>query len=111
MQPIIKVIIPAHNEETSIAKVLREIPKDIVNEIIVVNNASVDDTARVAKEAGATVLHEPTPGYGRACLKGIEYCKSLIPAPSVVVFIDGDYSDFPEEMNLLASPILKNEAD
>ena len=75
MRKIIKVIIPAFNEENGVGQVIREIPTDLVDEIIVVNNASTDATERIALELGATVLREPVPGYGRACLKGIDYLK------------------------------------
>lgn len=111
MTPLILVIIPAFNEENSIAKVIQEIPKDLVNEIIVVNNASTDQTAEVAEKAKATVLTEPQPGYGNACLKGIDYCKKRNPQPDIIVFLDGDYSDHPEEMYLLVKPIAENKAD
>lgn len=100
------VIIPAYNEENSIAKVISDIPKGLVNEVIVVNNNSNDDTDINARNAGATVLHEKRPGYGFACLKGIEYIKQSKPSPYIVVFIDADYSDHPEEMPLLVEPIL-----
>ena len=104
--PKIVVIIPAYNEENSIAKVVNDIPDGLVDEVIVVNNNSNDDTDLNARNAGATVLHEHRPGYGYACLKGIEYIKQLQPAPDVVVFIDADYSDHPEEMPLLVQPII-----
>ncbi len=110
MKPIIKVIIPAFNEQDSISYVLRDIPK-IVSEIIVVNNNSNDNTARVAEQNGATVLSENRKGYGYACLKGIEYLKNLDTTPDIVVFLDGDYSDFPEELIHLVEPILNNEYD
>ncbi len=70
--PCIVVIIPAYNEENSIAKVIADIPKALINEVIVVNNNSNDDTYINARNAGASVLHEERPGYGYACLKGIE---------------------------------------
>ena len=104
------VIIPAHNEEKAIGKVIREIPS-IVKEIVVVNNASHDATAQVAREAGATVLNEPTPGYGRACLKGISYLQKTAPQRSIVVFLDGDHSDYPEELVSLVQPIWEEQAD
>ena len=104
--PKIVVIIPAYNEENSIAKVVNDIPDGLVDEVIVVNNNSNDDTDLNARNAGATVLHEHRPGYGYACLKGIEYIKQLQPAPDVVVFIDADYSDHPEEMPSLVQPII-----
>jgi glycosyltransferase involved in cell wall biosynthesis len=111
LKPLINVIIPAFNEEHSIHKVIAEIPSSLVKEIIVVNNASTDDTAQAAKIAGATVLDEPRPGYGNACLKGIDYCIKSNPQPDIVIFLDGDYSDYPEEMILLAGPIIENKAD
>ena len=101
------VIIPAYNEEKSIAKVINDIPKDIVNEVVVVNNNSTDDTVKAAGEAGATVLNESFQGYGATCLKGIEYCKDF----DIIVFLDGDYSDYPQEMNLLVYPIINNGYD
>lgn len=109
--PKIYVIIPAFNEENGVGQVLSEIPKDLVTEVVVVNNASTDDTERVAKEGGATVLREPVSGYGRACLKGIAYVREATPTPDVVVFLDADHSDYPEEMIELIQPILQNKAD
>jgi len=109
--PKIVVIIPAYNEENSIAKVVHDIPAGLVNEVIVVNNNSNDATDINARNAGATILHEERPGYGYACLKGIEYAKQLQPLPDIVVFIDADYSDHPEEMHLLVQPILKEGMD
>jgi glycosyltransferase involved in cell wall biosynthesis len=97
------VIIPALNEEKSIEFVLRDIPKDLVSEVIVVDNNSTDNTAACAKRAGATVLKESKKGYGRACLAGINYAKSL--EPDVIVFLDADYSDHPDEMSLLLKKI------
>ena len=96
--PKIYVIIPAFNEENGVGQVLSEIPKDLVTEVVVINNASTDDTERVAKRGGATVLREPVSGYGRACLKGIAYLKEVTLTPDVVVFLDADHSDYPEEM-------------
>ena len=89
--PKILVIIPAINEENSIGKVVTEIPKDLVSEIIVCNNGSTDQTEQVAKAAGATVLNESRKGYGWACLKGMEYASQLEFKPDIIVFIDGDY--------------------
>jgi len=107
----IKVIIPAYNEEQSIGEVVSHIPKDLVQEIVVVNNNSKDKTKEVAQAAGATVIDQPLPGYGNACLKGIEYVKGQAETPDIIVFLDGDYSDYPEEMPNLIQPILDNQAD
>ena len=108
--PIIKVIIPAHNEEDSIGKVISEIP-NIVDEIIVVNNCSTDGTKAIAKKAGATVLNESKKGYGYACLKGLNYLQNQEIKPEIVVFLDGDYSDYPEELIKLVAPIIENDID
>jgi glycosyltransferase involved in cell wall biosynthesis len=105
----IVVIIPAYNEEASLPKVLAEIPKDLVEAVIVVNNNSTDSTAAVARQNGAICLDEPRQGYGYACLKGIEYAQSL--KPDIVVFIDADYSDFPAQMDDLVEPILNQKFD
>jgi glycosyltransferase involved in cell wall biosynthesis len=111
LQPNVYVIIPAFNEEKSIGKVIAEIPAAIITEIVVVDNASTDQTTAAAKSANATVIHEPIPGYGRACLQGIRYCAARNPTPEIIVFLDGDYSDYPEEITLLTQPILENKAD
>jgi len=108
---VVKVIIPAYNEENGVGQVIAEIPKNLVHEIIVVNNASTDYTDQVAAKAGATVLHEPVPGYGRACLKGIEYLKLSDQKPDIVVFLDADHSDYPEEIEQVIKPILDFRAD
>jgi glycosyltransferase involved in cell wall biosynthesis len=107
----ISVIIPAFNEENGVAEVIKEIPKEIVQEIIVVNNASTDKTEQVAQAAGAIVLHEPTPGYGRACLKGMEYLAIAEHKPDIVVFLDADHSDYPEDMHELIKPIVEQNID
>ena len=106
----IKVIIPARNEQDSIGKVITEIP-DLVSEVIVVDNASGDKTAEVAKAAGATVLTEMRKGYGSACLKGIQYLKGLTETIDIVVFMDADYSDYPEETALVVDPIIAYSYD
>ena len=105
----ISVVIPAYNEENAIANVIAEIPP-IINEIVVVNNNSTDATVAVAQAAGATVLTENNKGYGYACLKGLAYLKAGN-TPDIVVFLDGDYSDFPKELNLLVQPIIDNKVD
>ncbi|MEN8913933.1 MAG: glycosyltransferase family 2 protein [Polaribacter sp.] len=110
MQAIITVIIPAYNEQDSIANVVNDIP-EIVNEIIVINNNSTDNTAINAKNAGATVLYESRKGYGYACLKGLDYIEKQKTKPEIVVFLDGDYSDYPAQLTELISPILTKNID
>lgn len=110
MEPIIKVIIPAYNEEDSIGKVVNDIPK-IVNEVIVVSNNSTDHTELNAKKAGATVLSEERKGYGYACLKGIDYITSNNLATDIIVFLDGDYSDYPEQLSEIIAPIVNQDID
>ena len=110
IKPDIRVIIPAFNEADSIAHVVNELP-DSVREIIVVNNNSSDKTFENALSAGATALTETKKGYGYACLKGMEYLAQQSKAPDIVVFIDGDYSDFPEELDRVVAPILNDEKD
>ena len=110
MPPIIKVIIPAFNEADSIAKVIGDVPKQ-VSEIIVVSNNSTDDTETVAKKAGATVLSEEKRGYGYACLKGMDHIARQNPKPDIVVFLDGDYSDYPEELSKIVAPIIEDDID
>jgi len=105
----IAVIIPAYNEEKSIGKVINEIPNDLINEIVVVNNNSNDLTAGVAASKGATVLFESFQGYGAACLKGIEYLKSK--DVELIVFLDGDYSDYPSEIRMVTEPIINDNFD
>ncbi|TPG72073.1 glycosyltransferase [Hymenobacter nivis] len=111
--PRIGVLIPAHNEGQSIALVLHEIPAGLAQEVVVVDNASTDDTAAAARAAGATVVAEPRPGYGQACLAGLAYYAAQPAAltPEIIVFLDGDHSDFPEEMPALLAPLLAGAAD
>ncbi|MCH7525705.1 MAG: glycosyltransferase family 2 protein [Bacteroidetes bacterium] len=106
----IKVIIPAYNEQDSIAKVINDIPV-IVDEVIVVSNNSTDNTKINAKKAGATVLTENQKGYGYACLKGMEHIAKQETKPDIVVFLDGDYSDYPEELTKLIEPIVNDDID
>lgn len=110
MAAIIKVIIPAFNEEDSISKVIAEIP-DMVDEIIVVNNNSTDATAEIAGKAGATVLSEEKKGYGYACLKGLQYISTQSTKPNIIVFLDGDYSDHPQELLSIVKPIVEQDVD
>lgn len=105
------VIIPAFNEARSIGLVVGDLPERLAEEIVVVNNASTDETEANARAAGATVVRQGERGYGAACLAGIEYARTRTPRPDVIVFLDGDYSDHPEEMTLLVEPIARDEAD
>ena len=107
---IIKVIIPAYNEADSIGKVVDDIPA-IVEEVIVINNGSTDATEEIARKAGATVLQESRKGYGYACLRGLEYLERKDKKLDIVVFLDGDYSDYPEELGKLVAPIMEGNID
>ena len=108
---IIDVIIPAYNEEASIGAVVSDIPKELVRNIIVCENNCTDNTVQVAKAAGAIVVSQPLKGYGNACLKGMEYVSNSEVHPDIVVFLDGDYSDHPEQMIELVSPIIEEDYD
>src|SRR6266508_5813210 len=107
-KPSISVIIAALNEEESIAGVIRAVPREIADEIIVVDNGSSDRTAEVAAAASARVVYEPRCGYGRAFMTGLE---SISPASEIVVFLDGDGSDCPELMERLVQPIIEDRYD
>ena len=109
----IYVVIPAYNEEQSIGLVLDDIPKGLATEVVVCNNNSRDRTPEVARAHGATVVDQPLPGYGNACLKGLEYLRDKPESerPDIVVFLDGDYSDHPEEMPNVLRPILEDGYD
>ncbi len=107
----VDVIIPALNEEEAIVKVINDIPKLLVRDIIVVDNGSKDATAARAREAGATVLRQPERGYGNACLMGLEYISAKTDKPDIVGFIDGDYSDYPEELTELVAGIVEDGYD
>mgnify|MGYP002639534977 FL=1 len=110
MNQQINVIIPAYNEQDSIARVIHDIPST-VDEIIVVSNNSTDQTEENAKNAGATVLQENRKGYGYACLKGMEYIANQESKPTIVVFLDGDYSDYPEQLTEVIAPIINDDID
>lgn len=109
--PLIDVIIPAFNEQEAVGSVIADIPKERVREVIVVNNNSTDKTSLAAKEAGATVLNEKQQGYGFACLKGMAHIAQKSEAPDIVVFLDADHSDHPEQMPSLVAPIVDQEMD
>ncbi|MDG2073701.1 MAG: glycosyltransferase family 2 protein [Polaribacter sp.] len=110
MNQLIKVIIPAYNEQDSIANVVQDIPS-IVDEIIVVSNNSTDKTEENAANAGATVLKENRKGYGFACLKGMDYITNKDVKPDIIVFLDGDYSDYPEQLTEIVNPIINDDID
>lgn len=103
----VSVIIPVLNEEKAIAKVINDIPQELVQEIIVVDNGCSDNTAEIARGHGAKVISEPRKGYGSACLAGL----AVVECADIIVFIDGDYSDDPTELSLLIKPIQENQAD
>ena len=107
-KPYISVIIAALNEEAAIANVIRSVPKNLADEIVVVDNGSKDRTAEVARAAGARVVTEPIPGYGRAFRAGL---RSISPTCELVVFLDGDGSDCPEMMDRLVTPIIEGTSD
>ena len=109
--PFIAVVIPAHDEAAGILKVIQDLPMDWVSEVVVTDNASNDDTAGVAEALGATVLREARKGYGWACLKALEYLEQKEQKPDIVVFLDADYSDYPDELPFLVKPILEGKAD
>jgi glycosyltransferase involved in cell wall biosynthesis len=103
----VSVIIPTHNEARAIARVLADLPSDLMTEVIVVDSNSNDGTPEIAASMGARVVQEPRRGYGRACLTGLAAANS----PDVVVFLDGDYSDRPSELPILLAPITEGRAD
>jgi len=107
----VDVIIPVFNEAESIPRVLADLPRQRLRKILVVDNGSEDGSAGIAERAGAAVLHEPRRGYGSACLAGIAELARGETLPEIVVFLDGDYSDHPEELPLLVQPIVDGEAD
>jgi glycosyltransferase involved in cell wall biosynthesis len=107
----IRVIIPAFNEQNAVGLVVDEIPKDWVSEIIVVDNGSSDDTFAQAVRSGATALRENRRGYGQACLRGMEHIANSTTQPDIVVFLDGDHSDYPAQLPELVQPILSGEVD
>jgi len=103
----VSVIIPTHNEARAIGRVLADLPRELVTEIIVVDSNSSDGTPDVARSMGARVIEEPRRGYGRACFTGFDNAER----PDVVVFLDGDYSDRPSELPLILAPIVEGRAD
>lgn len=108
---IIDVIIPAFNEEKSIAKVLDDLPQNMIRHVVVCDNASTDLTGKVAAQGGAVVVRETRKGYGSACLRAMKHIASLTTSPDIIVFLDADYSDHPEELAKLVSPIIEDDMD
>ncbi len=108
--PAVDVVIPALNEEASLPLVLAGLPRPPVRRVVVADNGSRDGTARVAREGGAEVVEATRRGYGSACLAGLDHLRRTGP-PEVVVFLDADFSDHPEELPSLVAPILAGEAD
>ena len=104
----VTIVMPARNEEASIGLVLDEIPRDLVREVIVVDNGSTDRTAEVARAHGATVVSEPVPGYGGACLAGIARTDR---STDVIVILDADHSDYPADLPALLAPLAAGETD
>lgn len=105
----VAVIIPALDEEQSVARVVEGLPADRIREVVVVDNGSRDGTAEAARRAGATVLREPRRGYGQACLTGLDYLRHNPPA--IVVFVDADNSDDPDDFTAILAPLVENRAD
>ncbi len=108
--PTVDVVIPAYNEEASLPQVLADIPRPPVRRVVVADNNSRDRTAEVARDAGAVVVPAPVQGYGSACLAGLAHLRAHDP-PDIVVFLDADYSDHPEELPDVIAPILDGKAD
>ncbi len=106
---VVVAVIPAWNEEGNIGRVVADIPRELCSLVVVVDNASTDRTAEVATQVGALVVRQPRRGYGYACAAGVAKAYQL--GADVIVFLDGDYSDYPDEMPLVLSPILREEAD
>ena len=107
----ISIIIPVLNEEKSILKVINDIPSEFKRSIIVVDNGSSDNTCNLVKRENITLLQENKKGYGSACFKGIEYLKENYPDTEIVIFLDGDYSDYPEEIIKIINPIINEGYD
>jgi hypothetical protein len=111
------LVIPALDEEAALPLVLAELPPGWVGRVVVVDNGSADGTARVARAAGADVVREPERGYGAACLRGIGALRDPqgparpLEGDDAIVFLDGDHSDFPEDLPRILEPLLEDHAD
>lgn len=105
----VAAVIPAHNEESSVALVVADLPRALVERVVVCDNDSTDGTARAARDAGATVVQEPRRGYGAACLRALQTLES--DPPDIVLFLDADRSDDATEAAALLAPILEGRAD
>jgi glycosyltransferase involved in cell wall biosynthesis len=105
----VAIVIPALNEETALRRLLAELPRDFAEWIIVVDNGSTDATASVARDAGVIAASEPIRGYGRACLKGFRTASSL--GAEIVIFMDGDESDDPADLPIIAAQVREGRAD
>jgi glycosyltransferase involved in cell wall biosynthesis len=103
----VSVIIPTHNEAQAIARVIADLPSNLITEVIVVDSNSNDGTPEIAARMGARIIHESRRGYGQACLTGLAAAN----LPDIVVFLDGDYSDRPSELPILLGPIIQGDAD
>jgi glycosyltransferase involved in cell wall biosynthesis len=108
--PSLDVVIPAYNEEASLPLVLRDLPSALVRRVVVADNNSRDRTAEVARAGGAEVVEAKRQGYGSACLAGLDHLRRTGP-PAIVVFVDADWSDHPEELPTVIQPILAGQAD
>lgn len=108
-EAVVDVVIPALNEEKSLPLVLKDLPWEGLRQVVVADNGSSDRTAEVAREGGALVVREEQRGYGAACLKALELLRRA--PPEIVVFLDGDYSDYPEELPRVVAPIEAGDAE
>lgn len=108
---VIDVIIPAFNEQNAVGRVIDDLPMSILRHVIVCDNGSTDNTTERAKSREAIVVRETRKGYGSACLKALRFIGSLKNKPDIVVFLDADYSDYPEELPILVEPIIESNFD
>jgi glycosyltransferase involved in cell wall biosynthesis len=107
----VDVIIPAFNEENAVGQVIDDLPVSLLRHVVVCDNGSTDDTAQAAQSRGAVVVYERQKGYGSACQKGLAYLGELEKAPDIVVFLDADYSDYPDELPDLVWPIMDSDCE